>query len=192
MIQAKFRYFARKSKSIYVIKLRHGTICMRTAADEVSHTNPCKNNNSNISVMTLKKSTAKHHRKKALKPTALQTTENSKQDALHVEQNEVNDTSKELKYERNLIVNHAQPRKLKKLVKKPYLSIPGLTEEASTRHELTCRACMESKMKRVKHKRTTNHYARGEAFSIDIMGPLLVTILLTDVERYFIYFIDVH
>lgn len=99
------------------------------------------------------------------------------------------DDSKLAKYKWHMIMNHATPDALTRLARDPHLHEPSLDAVTST-NDITCGACMQSKLVRAAHKRTTHFYKKGEAISTGIMVPLKILGLPPGEERYFISFID--
>lgn len=89
------------------------------------------------------------------------------------------------KYDWHMVMNHASPDVLTRLARNPYINEPYLKEITST-NELACKACLQGKPARSGHRRKTQNYALGEAFSTDIMGPLQPPAIPAEVERYFI------
>lgn len=136
-------------------------------------------------------SAAKQLRRGANKTAALPQVDNEKGAVFTAPTEGEHNDNKMPKYAWHLILNHAQLSTLTKLSKNPRLRIPGLSAISSTHHDLTCRACLESKLKRAEHRRKPHNYKQGEAFSSDIMGPLNIPGLPEGVERYFISFFDV-
>lgn len=71
----------------------------------------------------------------------------------------------------HLILNHATPAALIQLARSPYMKMPQLNSIRITK-DMSCRGCLEGRIKRAPHKRKQHHYDRREAVSPDIMGPL--------------------
>ena len=96
------------------------------------------------------------------------------------------------KYNWHLILNHASPQVLARLARNPFLTEPSLEAVRSTRHDITCKPFLETKMRRAPHRRTDQHYARGQAIPSDILGPINIPGIPHDQHRYFISFIDMN
>lgn len=83
----------------------------------------------------------------------------------------------------HLILNHASPKALTQLARNPKLRIPDL-DSIRTTNDITCRACYEGKLARAPHRRIEHTYEQGKSFSSNIIGPLHVPGIPTDVNRY--------
>lgn len=88
-------------------------------------------------------------------------------------------------------MNHASPEVLTRMARNLYILEPTLESITSTK-DMTCRACMQGKMTCAPHRRTQHNYDLGEAFSTDIMGPIQLPAVTSEVKRYFLSFIDTH
>lgn len=193
-LQDTGKILAQRNKNSFIFKTwsegQHSTTAPNAiylgARPQINSTTSEKHNTDNRT-----EKVATKHNTRTTNKTTLPPIKNKKPTVFTIPEVGEPEPKKNHRYEWHLILNHDSPDVLTKLARNHKSRDEGLDKIETTQHDLTCRPCLEFKMKMAPHHRAHHNYLRGGAVCTDILGPVNVPGILAEVERYFISFMHV-
>lgn len=107
---------------------------------------------------------------------------------------ETPDPKKTHRYEWNFIISYGSLDVLTRLERNPHAKDQGIEIISIKGHDIPCRPCLEFKIRRAEHKRTTHTYVWGQESCTEILRAVNENVpgMPPHVEQDFIWFMDVH